>query len=323
MNNGKSAYVKFLINYAQYVLIGGVIVVYAVLSPVFISPSNIRELLAISSPLLVCAIGMTFVLLIAEIDLSVGSIAGISGALWVVSVVNLKMPIAAGAAIGILGGLLVGCANAFLVVKLKINSFLVTLGMQVLGRSLVFFIVSGEQILLSDGMKRVVYSNLAGVFPILVVISVSAAIIMTLVYKYTSFGRRLQAVGCNRQAAAKLGINVDKIRFSVFVIAGFFAGIAGLMQVGNLGILNPASVGNNMEFLAITAAVLGGTSLFGGTGTVIPGTLVGVVFTMSIENGLGILGANPYIYPIVRGSIIYLAMFTDSLKRSTGIRMDR
>ena len=147
--------------------------------------------------------------------------------------------------------------------------------------------------------------------PLLVVISVSAAIIMALVYKYTS------------SATAKLGIDINMIRFSVFVVAGFFAGLAGLMQVGNIGILNPVFAGLNMEFLAITAAVLGGTSLFGGTGTVVPGTLVGVVFTMSIENGLGILGANPYIYPIVRGTIIYLAMFTDSLKRSTGIRMDR
>jgi ribose/xylose/arabinose/galactoside ABC-type transport system permease subunit len=320
--NNKSNLARFLINYAQYILIGGVIAVYAYMSPVFISASNIRELLAISSPLLVCAVGMTFVLLIAEIDLSVGSIAGVSGALWVVTVVNLKQPVAVGAVVGIIGGLLIGCLNAFLIVKLKINSFLVTLGMQVFGRGLVFFIVSGEQIPLSDSMKRIVYSGVFGV-SILVVISVSLAVIMAIAYKYTSFGRRLQAVGCSRQAASKLGINVDKTRFAVFVMAGFFAGVAGLMQVGNIGMLNPVSVGNNLEFLAITAAVLGGTSLFGGTGTVVPGTLVGVVFTMSIENGLGILGANPYIYPIVRGGIIYLAMFTDSLKRSTGIGMDK
>jgi ribose/xylose/arabinose/galactoside ABC-type transport system permease subunit len=312
----------FLINYAQYALIGGVIIVYAILSPVFISPSNIRELLAISSPLLVCAVGMTFVLLVAEIDLSVGSIAGVSGALCVVAVANFKQPVAIGAAIGIIGGVAIGAANAFLIVKLKINSFLVTLGMQVFGRGLVFFIVSGEQILITDEMKRIVYSNVYGI-SILAVISVGLAVIMALVYKYTAFGRRLQAVGCSKTAAAKLGVDVNKTRFAVFVMAGFFAGIAGLMQVGNIGMLNPVFVGNNMEFLAITAAVLGGTSLFGGTGSVVPGTLVGVIFTMSIENGLGILGANPYIYPIVRGVIIYLAMFTDSLKRSTGIGFDK
>jgi ribose transport system permease protein len=323
ISGGKSTLARFLINYAQYILIGGVIVTYAVLSPAFISASNIRELLAISSPLLVCAVGMTFVLLIAEIDLSIGSIAGVSGALWVVSVVNFKQPVAAGAAIAILGGLAMGFCNAFLVVKLRINSFLVTLGMQVLGRGMVFFIASGEQILLTDEMKKIAYSNIFGVLPTLVAISIGIAAIMSFVYRYTSFGRKLQAVGCSRQAAAKLGINVNGIRFSVFVIAGLLAGIGGMMQIGNIGMLNPVFVGNNMEFLAITAAVLGGTSLFGGTGTVIPGTLLGVVFTMSIENGLGILGANPYIYPIVRGTIIYLAMLTDSLKRATGIGMDK
>jgi ribose transport system permease protein len=322
-NGEANRMLKFLVNYAQYGLIGAVIIVYSILSPVFISTSNIRELLAISSPLLVCAVGMTFVLLIAEIDLSVGSIAGVSGALWVVCVVNYGMSVAAGAAIGVLGGVVMGAANAFLVVKLKINSFLVTLGTQVFGRGLIFFIASGEQILTTDEMKRMVYQDAFGGIPILVVLSVGIAIVMALVYKYTSFGRRLQAVGCDRAAAAKIGVAVDRVRFSVFIIAGFFAAIAGLMQVGNIGMLNPVYVGNNMEFLAITAAVLGGASLFGGVGTIVPGTLIGVIFTMSIENGLGILGANPYIYPVVRGSVIYLAMFTDSLKRSIGIGMDK
>lgn len=310
---------RFLINYALYILIGVVIVVYAVMSPVFISPGNIKELLAISSPLLVCAVGMTFVLLIAEIDLSVGSIAGVAGAIWIVLATKFAVPLPLATILGIAGAVGMGVANATLIVKLKINSFLVTLGMQVLARGLIYFIVSGEQILTTDEMKDFFYSDVFGGISVLVVISIGIAVAMSIVYRYTSFGRKIQAVGCNKAAAAKVGVNVNKTMFSVFVMAGFFAGIAGLMQVGNTGILTPVYVGNNLEFLAITAAVLGGTSLFGGTGSIIPGTLVGVLFTMSIENGLGVLGANPYIYPIVRGIIIYLAMFTDSLKRSIGV----
>lgn len=322
LNDNKITRVKkFLINYALYILIAGVIVAYAVQSPVFLSASNIKELLAISSPLLVCAVGMTFVLLIAEIDLSVGSIAGVAGAIWIVASVQWGMPLGIATLLGIATGIGMGAINALFIVKLKINSFLVTLGMQVLGRGLVFLVVSGEQILTTQEMKDFVYSEVLGIVSVLVVISIGIAIAMTLVYKYTSFGRKIQAVGCNKTAAAKVGINVKKISFSVFVMSGLFAGVAGLMQVGNIGILNPVNVGNNLEFLAITAAVLGGTSLFGGRGSIIPGTLIGVLFTMSIENGLGILGANPYIYPIVRGTIIYFAMFTDSLKRSVGIGM--
>ena len=324
-NNGLGKAVRFKrfsVNYALYILIGIVITVYAVMSPVFISSSNIKEVLTISSPLLVCAVGMTFVLLVAEIDLSVGSIAGVSGAIWIVLTANMGVPLWIATVIGISSGALMGVVNAILIVKLKINSFLVTLGMQVLGRGLVFLIASGEQILTTDDIKRVIYTNIFGGISILIILSISIAVIMTLIYKYTAFGRKIQAVGCNKSAATKVGISVSKTTFSVFVMSGLFAGIAGLMQVGNSGMLNPVSVGNNLEFLAITAAVLGGTSLFGGTGSILPGTIIGVLFTMSIENGLGILGANPYIYPIVRGVVIYLAMFTDSLKRTIGIGGD-
>lgn len=309
---------KFFVNYALYMLIGAIIIIYAVLSPVFVSVSNIKELLTNSSPLLVCAIGMTFVLLIAEIDLSVGSIAGFAGALWLVAAVNWGLPAPLATIIGIAGGVGIGMANAALIAVLRINSFLVTLGMQVLVRGMVYLVSKGEQILTTDEIKAAVNTQAFGGLSILVVISIGLAIAMMLIYRYTAFGRRIQAVGCNKAAASKVGINVRKTYASVFIMSGLFAGIAGIMQVGNLGMVNAAYVGNNMEFLAITAAVLGGTSLFGGVGSVLPGTLIGVLFLMSIENGLGILGANPYIYPIVRGTVIYLAMFTDSLKRSIG-----
>ncbi|MEG2520733.1 MAG: ABC transporter permease [Christensenellaceae bacterium] len=288
------------------------------MAPVFVSASNIKELLANSSPLLVCAIGMTFVLLIAEIDLSVGSIAGFSGALWLVASTAWGLPAGVATIIAICGGAAIGLINAALIAGLKINSFLVTLGMQVLVRGLVYLVSGGEQILTTPEIKNVINTDIFGGISILVIISIGLVIAMTIIYKYTSFGRKIQAVGCNKAAAAKIGINVKKTYASVFIMSGLFAGIAGIMQVGNLGMVNAAYVGNNLEFLAITAAVLGGTSLFGGVGSVLPGTLIGVIFLMSIENGLGILGANPYIYPIVRGIVIYLAMFSDSLKRSIG-----
>lgn len=306
---------RFMLKYALYFLIGVVFVIYANLTPLFLSMRNIRDLLANSSPLLVAAIGMTFVLLIAEIDLSIGSIAGVAAAAWVVMVNYWKIPIPLATALTLVCGGLMGAFNAFLIVKLNINSFMATLGTQIFLRGVIYLAVSGRQILISRGVKSLLAYRLWGFSP-LVIISISLAVLMMLVYRYSAFGRKVQAVGCNKPATIKVGINPKKVTAQVFVLMGVFAGLAGMMQAANVGILNPSNVGDGMEFLAITASVLGGTSLLGGIGTIVPGALVGVVFLMSIENGLGLLGANPYSYPVIRGVIIYFAMLSDSLKRS-------
>jgi ribose/xylose/arabinose/galactoside ABC-type transport system permease subunit len=202
----------------------------------------------------------------------------------------------------------------------KVNSFLATLGMQILVRGIVFLTCGGTQIVVPQSVRNIVGTQMFGGISPLVFVSLILIIAMHFIYIYFPFGRKVQAVGCNRSAAKKVGINVNWIKFVCFTLCGLFAAVGGIAQVANVGILNAAYVGLGMEFIAITAVVLGGTSLFGGVGKFIPGTLIGVLFLMSIENGLGILGASPYLYPIVRGLVIYLAMFSDSLKRGLIIR---
>ena len=189
------------------------------------------------------------------------------------------------------------------------NGVVVTLGYEMS--------VSGEQIITPKVVRSFAKIKILTLSP-LVAISLAIAIIMMLIYKFTAFGRKMQATGCDRNAARMVGIKVDRVRYIVFVISGALAGIAGALQCVNLGILMPGSICEGSEFLAITACVLGGTSLAGGYGNIIPGTLIGVIFYYSIENGLGLLGANVYLYPVVRGIVIYLAMVTDSLKRAIG-----
>ncbi|MEI8199805.1 MAG: ABC transporter permease [Eubacteriales bacterium] len=313
--------IKFrLVDNGLYILIGIVILFYAVKSPVFLSYSNIKELLANASPLLIVATGITFVILLAEIDLSVGSVAGLSAAVWLVAI-KAGIPLIIATVMGLLVGVLIGLINACLIVILHVNSFLVTLGMQILIRGVIFIVCGGSQIIVPDSVRIIVGTQIfAGISP-LIFISFFLVILMQIVYKYLPFGRYVQAVGGNYSAAQKVGINVRKVKVISFVMCGVFAGLGGMAQVANVGILNAANVGIGYEFLAITAVVLGGTSLFGGVGKFVPGTLIGVVFLMSIENGLGILGANPYLYPIVRGLIIYLAMLSDSFK--SGLSMKR
>jgi ribose transport system permease protein len=190
--------------------------------------------------------------------------------------------------------------------------------MQIFLRGFVFIFTNGAQILMTDAVKQAnsaMKSALFGLSPLLV-FGLLIAIGMMIVYRYTAFGRKVQAVGCNKSASVKLGINVNMITALCFIICGALAGVAGILTATNVGMVHPSNIGSGMEFLAITACVLGGTSLLGGTGTIIPGTLIGVIFLNSIENGLGLLGASAYAYPVVRGLVIYLAMLTDSFKHS-------
>ena len=316
--NRRDKITRFCVNYALYILIIGLVITYASLTPLFLSGQNILSLLTNSAPLLVASVGMTLILIIAEIDLSIGSIAGVVASVWILLLTKTDMGIVPASLISIVAGALIGMLNALLIVGLKINSFLATLGMQIFLRGFVYIFTDGAQILMTDAVKQ---ANAAlknvffGLSPLLV-FGILIAIAMTLIYKYTAFGRKVQAIGCNKAASLKLGINVKRVTAICYILCGALAGVAGILTATNVGMVHPSNIGSGLEFLAITACVLGGTSLLGGTGSIIPGTLIGVIFLNSIENGLGLLGASAYAYPVVRGLVIYLAMLTDSLKHS-------
>lgn len=317
-NNRRDKIVRFFVNYALYILIIGLVIVYASLTPLFLSGQNILSLLTNSAPLLVASVGMTLILIIAEIDLSIGSIAGVVASVWILLLTKTDVGILPASLISIIAGALIGVLNALLIVGLKINSFLATLGMQIFLRGFVYLFTNGAQILMTDAVKQ---TNAAlknvffGLSPLLV-FGILIAIAVMLIYRYTAFGRKIQAIGCNKGASFKLGIKVNRVTAACYVLCGTLAGVAGILTATNVGMVHPSNIGSGLEFLAITACVLGGTSLLGGIGSIIPGTLIGVIFLNSIENGLGLLGASAYAYPVVRGLVIYLAMLTDSFKHS-------
>jgi len=318
----KDKVIRLTMNYALYLLIIILFFIYNSLTPLFLSGQNIRSLITNSSALLVAATGMTFVLLIGEIDLSIGSVAGVASAIWIMLITKSDVPVIPATVISILVGGILGFLNSILIVRLKINSFLATMGMQIFLRGFVYIFTNGAQILMTPEIKAVnssLKSAFFGLSPLLV-FSLLFAIFWMLIYCYTSFGRKVQAVGCNKLSSKRVGINVSGITTLVYIICGMMAALAGIFQCTNVGMVNPSNVGTGMEFFAITACVLGGTSLLGGAGTIFPGTVIGVIFLNSIENGLGLLGVNAYAYPVVRGLVIYLAMVTDSFKRSLNIK---
>jgi ribose transport system permease protein len=156
--------------------------------------------------------------------------------------------------------------------------------------------------------------------PIIVFLLVLAAAHVALTQ--TQFGRQIYATGNDREGAAKAGINTSRVIFLVYVVSGLCAAISGLVSVAQLGAVSP-TFGAQREFAAVAAAVLGGTSLFGGRGQVFPGTVVGAILVQTVENGLVIINADPYIYPMVMSSIIFLAVLTDSLRHGLWRKLRR
>jgi ribose transport system permease protein len=149
--------------------------------------------------------------------------------------------------------------------------------------------------------------------PLPVLIFAVVVLIAHLILTRTPFGRQIYAVGADVEAARKAGIKTRAVLFTVYVICGFCAAAAGIVALSQAPAVSP-SFGNNREFMAIAAAVLGGTSLFGGRGAVFPGTVLGAVLIQTIDNGLNILNVNPYLYPLITSGVIFVAVLLDAVR---------
>jgi ribose transport system permease protein len=305
---------------ASLLLCAAVFLVFGWLSPKFLEAGNLVNILVQSSSIAIVAVGMTFVLLTAGIDLSVGSVMFISAAVTgklLLSGWPLALALAAGVLVGVLGGLL----NALFITRLKILPFIVTLATLYAGRGFGLWLTETRAMNLPESLLRLGTARLVGV-PVPILIFVAVLIGAHLTLQRTPLGRRIYAVGNDREAARKAGLNVERILLFVYVFCGVCDAIGGLVSVAQLGAVSP-TFGNSREFAAIAAAVLGGTSLFGGRGRVFPGTVLGAVLIQTVENGLVIINADPYLYPLVLGAIIFLAVFFDSLQHRLLARLKR
>ncbi|MBX3744862.1 MAG: ABC transporter permease [Verrucomicrobiae bacterium] len=301
-----------LLNGSTVLLFVAVLAVFGTLSPKFLTGANLENLLVQSSSTAVVAIGMTFVLVTAGVDLSVGAImfiaAAVAGKLLLAGV---ALPLALLAILAT--GLACGAINALLVTRLGIVAFIATLATLYAGRGLGLWITQTRAMNLPDVFLHIGTARLAGVpLPLIVFAGVLALAHVTLTR--TPFGRQLYAVGNHLEAARKAGLNTRRLLASVYVISGLCAAIGCILSLAQLGAVSP-TFGTHREFSAIAAAVLGGTSLFGGRGAVFPGTVLGAVLIQSVENGLVILNADPYLYPLVTSAIIFVAVLIDSTRQ--------
>lgn len=277
----------------------------AALSPKFLTLQNLLNLLQQSSVVGIVALGMTFVILVAGIDLSVGStmaLSSMSVAMFVTSGMNslpaIVLAVIAGAAIGVVNGLVV--------TKLKVPAFIATLAMMVAARGLALLLTDGKPIFNLPPSIRFLGGNIFERIPVSGVLWILLTLVSLFVLRFTTFGRKLYAIGGNPQSAHLTGIQVDRYVASTYAICGMLAALGGVVLTSWLTVGQPTS-GQGIELDAIAAVVLGGTSLFGGVGGV-GGTFVGVLLMSVLKNVFNLIGLSSYYQSIFMGAIIVGAL---------------
>ncbi len=309
-----------LLDFAPVALFAAVLLVFGLMSDKFLTVANLLQVLVQASSTAVVATGMTFVLLTAGVDLSVGAImfvgAGLAGKM---ALGGQPLPLCLLVMLGV--GLLGGAVNALLVTRLKLVAFIATLATLYIGRGTGRWITQTRAMNLPDSFLALGSAKWLGV-PLPLWIAGAVILVAQLVLTHTPFGRQLYALGNNAEAAKKAGLRTTRLLASVYILSGLCAGIGGILALSQLGSVSP-KFGELYEFDAITAAVLGGTSLFGGRGKVFPGTVLGAVLLKSIFNGLVIVQADPYLYPLITSAIIFLAVLIDGLRCRLIDRMER
>ena len=285
------------------------IVLFSVLSPYFLNTRNLLQVLSQVSIIAVMAFGMTFVLMIGEIDLSVGSIAAISSLILGMGL-TAGLPAIIAILLALLAGTFCGLINGSLGARLKIPSFIVTVATMGIFRGIGYSLTDSKPVPIGNDMIIALGNGkFLNIIPYPVILMMVLLVIFQVLLVKTRFGRRAKMVGGNKTAAEYVGIDSKKLQVKIFIISGISAAISGILLASRLYSAQP-NVATGYELDAIAAAVLGGTSLSGGYGTVV-GTIIGAVIMGIINNGMNLIGL-PYFYQqIVKGIIIILAVYMD------------
>ncbi len=292
--------------YAIYAAFLVLIVFFSVTSPVFFSADNFANIGRQTALVTIMAVGMTFVIITAEIDLSVASVLALAGVMSAMSmhVVNNWF---VGGVVGLATGTLVGLLNGVLTTRLAIPSFLVTLGMLGVARGLAMVVTDTAPVLINNETYFNVFGegDLFGI-PVPIVWTIVVLIIGGVLLHFTTFGRKVFATGGNATAARYSGINTSRIKITAFMITGCLAGLAALILSARGHAARP-DIAIGLELDVIAAVILGGTSLFGGRGAII-GTLIGSLIIGIMNNGLVLVGVSSSWQIAVKGAIIILAV---------------
>jgi ribose transport system permease protein len=289
------------------------VVALTILSRYFFSVSNFLNILLATSVIGVLAIGETFVISAAGIDLSIGSLLAFSGTVGAQTVIVLGLPWPAGILAALGAGTLAGFINGVLVARAGIPPFIVTLGMLGVARGAGLVLTGGQSVYgLPAPIVFLGQGRLLGI-PVPVIVFAAVAVCAHICLARTPFGRHIQVIGDNEFAARAMGIAVDRLRIVLYALSGLLAGLAGLLFAARVNAADPTA-GLNYELTAITATIIGGTNLFGGRGSVL-GTIIGALIMGVLQNGLNLLAVQSFYQQMAIGAVLVAAVWLDQASR--------
>ncbi len=290
----------------------GMVVLFSSLSEYFFTAETFITIANEVPALTVMAVGMTFVLIIAGIDLSVGSVLALSAAVTAAAILQWKLAVPAAAALGLATGLLCGAVTGAVSVAWRLPSFIVSLGMLEAVRGGAYLVTDSRTQYVGDAIAGLAAPWIGGVSSAFV-LAVAIVIVGHLVLTRTVFGRHVVGIGTNVEAMRLAGIDPRPIRIAVFAVTGLLAGLGGLMQSARLEAADPKA-GAGIELQVIAAVVIGGTSLMGGRGSVV-NTFFGVLIIAVLEAGLAQVGASEPAKRIITGAVIVAAVIIDTVRQ--------
>jgi ribose transport system permease protein len=302
-----------------WVFVVAITIFFSVMSDYFFSLGNLTNILVQTSTIGLIALGMTYVMINGNIDLSVGATLGLAASLSV-GLQNYGITVAVLAAIA--SGVVLGAMNGLLVWKTGVNAFIVTLGAMIGVRGLIFVYTEEQSFYASNFAFSDFGMSTIGPIPVLAIIFLFCALLMHLVLKKTVHGRNTFAVGGNPEAALDAGIRIGRNMMVNFIIVGFFAALAGVLLATQMGASTP-NLGRDYELWAITAVVLGGTKLTGGFGS-ITGTMGGVLAIGVLRNGMNMMQVPAFYVLVILGVILISVLIIDqkiSVKSSKGVQV--
>lgn len=286
----------------------------------FLTSNNLLTIGLQVTPYAIIGFGLTFVIITGGNDISVGSVIGLGG-ITCASLLTMGVGIVPSVSLSLIVGALAGLFNGFCVTKLSVTPFIVTLGTQFAFRGLTQLIGQGKPVSVQSLENKEVVStfkfigggNLFGVLPVPMVIMFILAIFLGILLSKTGFGRRVYAVGSNEEAARLSGINVTRTKLLAYTLSGTTAALAGVLLAARLASAQ-SNAGQGYEMEGIAAAVIGGTSVMGGEGSIL-GTVIGAFVMGILRNGLNLVRVDPFIQMVITGSIIIIGVWYDNVRR--------
>ena len=304
-----------LAQYGIYLALFLLVLFFSVASDVFLTSANLLNVLRQVSIIGICAVGLTFVLLTGGIDLSVGSVIGVSG-MTCATLVAMGFPVLIAVAAALAFGLLAGLLAGVIINEAGIPPLITTLGLMTSFRGMSYIIGGGLPVYgVPDGLKALGQGYVLGI-PVPVILMAATLAVGHVVLTHTRFGREVYGVGGNEEAARLSGVNVKRLKYKVYALSGTLAAFAGIVLMARVNSGQPKG-GEGYELDIITAVVLGGVSIFGGVGR-LSGVLAGVLIMGVLANGMILLNINEYVQWVVKGTVLLAAVSLDQFIHRKG-----